>query len=78
MTRVAVLLGLKKDYEEEVEDLVLCLVMDPRGICREIYFEEFILNWTHQVPHWEYLTNEGINFFKGTKGKKYKDDNTPR
>jgi hypothetical protein len=34
-------------------------------------FEEFMLNWDNQVPHWHYLSNEGINFFKGTKGKKY-------
>ena len=38
----------------------------------DISMEEFLLNWNSQVPHWNYLTDEGINLLKGTKGKKYK------
>jgi len=34
--------------------------------------EEFNLNWCCQCPHWQFLTEEGINFWKGTKGVKYK------
>ena len=33
----------------------------------EIEFEEFKLNWSHQVPHWHYLNEAGIKFFKGIK-----------
>ena len=35
-------------------------------------FEEFILNWNSQVPHWYYLTDAGINEIKGTRGLRYK------
>ncbi len=40
----------------------------------ETEWQEFILNWNHQVPHWDYLTNDGINFFKFTNGVIYKDE----
>lgn len=39
----------------------------------EISEEEFELNWTNQVPHWHYLTNEGISFFKGLPPRKWKE-----
>ena len=35
-------------------------------------FDEFILNWSCQCPHWYYFTNAGINWLKKTKGIKYK------
>ena len=35
-------------------------------------FNEFILNWCSQVPHWRYLTNEGISFFKGKNKRDWK------
>ena len=38
----------------------------------EISWEEFKLNWNSQVPHWNYLTDEGISFFKGERNKKWK------
>ena len=38
----------------------------------EISKEEFALNWASQTPHWDYLTDEGISFFKGTKKRKWK------
>ena len=27
--------------------------------------QEFLLNWGCQVPHWHYLSKEGIKFLKG-------------
>ena len=36
--------------------------------------EEFKLNWTHQVPHWHFYTNAGINWLKKTEGVRYKDE----
>jgi len=51
-------------------DFTLCYAcVDLEG---EISEEEFELNWNSQVPHWYFVTEEGINFMKGTKGKKYK------
>jgi hypothetical protein len=35
-------------------------------------FDEFLLNWCVQVPHWDLLTNEGVNWAKNTEGVKYK------
>ncbi len=34
--------------------------------------EEIWNNISSQTPHWEYLTNEGVNLIKGTEGVKYK------
>lgn len=38
----------------------------------ECSFEEFLLNWGSQVPHWDLFTDEGISFFKGVRKKKWK------
>lgn len=46
----------------------LTLFVSVEGISEE----EFILNWVHQVPHWHYLTDEGISFFKGMRPRKWK------
>ena len=52
----------------------LILDIDVRAFvsCDDCSFEEFVLNWNHQVPHWDYLTDLGVNWIKGTYGKRYK------
>lgn len=42
----------------------------------DIFCEEFCLNWNNQVPHWDFLTNEGISFFKGEKFNLWKEINS--
>ena len=34
--------------------------------------EEFMICFCCQVPHWFLLTNEGLNWAKGTEGIQYK------
>lgn len=49
------------DFDEDI-DL-------ENNFCRKTMEKEFELNWANQVPHWIFLTDEGISFFKGVKNQ---------
>lgn len=52
---------------EIILNLQVFIDWEIKGISHEQAREEFNSNWCHQVPHWKYLSYEGVLFFKELK-----------
>ena len=64
--------GNEKEDKMIIEMILITEYWWDRDIPEESAIKEFELNWAHQVPHWRYLTDEGISFFKDLPPRKWK------